>query len=365
MNTPIMLVREKRKEILLILATAVFLALAINFFTFYISAVFFEKSTLLIILCGVSLFVGILLLKRIVFSNTEYIFRFRGAVAYKIGDERIKPVKIIGYSFNRDFCEYLSGFVHENRAYFKIVSNKEESIVSMEQFEPDNLTHHTIINSVVEFTVLHRLELHFNEYFRDNEIDTNRIVGFTRNTLGTDVLRNRVIDQLTKDTKERPAFSRDTAPDTEGTVVYSQGDDGAIFQRLEIELPPNSNIKRNENGHITIGNPLFDITIIPKYEGYATVLDECFLPGQDILFSPDLVLLKMVVHVKNTALFTGKSMEMYEWLDSFIREIQDYFSTDRLMQRVDADLIKMLIYSLRQPADDTPLILKDLDKNSD
>ena len=212
----------------------------------------------------------------------------------------------------------------------------------MDRFDPDNLNHHTIVNSVIEFTVLEKIDGHLNSYFVDNEIDTSDIVVLTRDQLGAEVLQNRVIDQLTKDMKERPAFSGDYDPDNEGLVVYSQGRDGSVYSRLQIELHPKSKITRNSDGYLVIANPIFDLTIMPKYEGFATSLPPIFMPSKDHFVAPLLVSLKMCIRIKSAALLTRESMEMYEWIDSLVEEMYDYISTDRLVQRLDADLVSIL-----------------------
>ena len=33
---------------------------------------------------------------------------------------------------------------------------------------------------------------------------------------------------------------------------------------------------------------------------------------------------------------------MYEWLDSLVEEIQDYMSTERLLKRLNPDLVELL-----------------------
>lgn len=266
----------------------------------------------------------------------------RALLLTKEKDSTIESIQIVGYPFNHDFCEYLGGLVNENKAYSKILMSKNTNVVRMEKFEPDNLTHHTIINSVVEFIVLHRLDLHLNSYFRENEIDTDNIVNLTRKELSAEVLKNRVIDQITKDMRERPAFSNDIEPDTEGVVVYSQGDDGAIYQRLELELPPNSKIFRNADGFLVIKNPLFNMTIIPKYEGFGATLSKHFVSDLDEFLALKMVRLKLHIQIKNAAFFAGTSMKMYEWLDSFIEELHNCMCADRLMRRLDSDLVEML-----------------------
>lgn len=342
MNTPIRQIREKKRDILLILATAILLALAINCATSYVAAITPGQPMPLLLLSIASLLGGILVLKRIVFGQTNHIVRLRGAVAFNMNGEKIEPIKILGYSFNDDFCSYLRGFIQENVAYAKLFSKSETGIVSMDTFNPDDLNQHTIINSVLEFMMLHQLELHLNTYFVENEIDESRIVKLGRDQLGQGVLRNRVIDLITKDMKERPAFARDMDGKSDGIVVYSPGKNGAIYQRLNVELPPKSTISRNANGFLVISNPLFDLTILPQYEVSATFISRVYMPSLEEPYAPLSAKVNLHIRIKRSAFVTGRSMDMYEWLDSFVERMHDYISTYRLEQRLDPDLIRIL-----------------------
>ena len=68
MNTPIVQLREKKKDILLILATVIFLAVSINFSTSFLSEIFSNYPMILFILCALCFVAGILLLNKIAFS---------------------------------------------------------------------------------------------------------------------------------------------------------------------------------------------------------------------------------------------------------------------------------------------------------
>lgn len=342
MNTPIMQLREKRRTILLILATAIFLALAINFSTSFLSALFSDYPMSLAYSSAACFIIGLLLLKRTAFGDTGYVVRIRGAIAYSVKQERIERIRIYGYSFNDDFCRYLRAFAHENKAYLKLLSDKEPNTISKERFDPDDLNHYTIINSVIEFMVLSLLNRHLNSYFVHNEIDRNKIITLTRDQIDTKVLKNRVLDQLTKDMKERSVFSGGPESDSENVVYYSQSKDGSIYERFDMELPPRSKITRNNLGYIVINNPVFNLTIIPDYQGFGTYLPDIFLSSKGDHQSPLLVSLKMKIRIKESAVLAGGSMEMYEWLDSLVERMHDYMSTNRLKQRLDADLIRLL-----------------------
>lgn len=334
--------REKRRDMLLILVTAIFFALAVNFITSYVSVIAKDNPHWLLLVGLLSLVGGMFLLGKVVFSTQREVHRFRGAIAFKTVNNSIEPVEIVGYSFNNDFCEYLRGFIQENKAFGKLFSKSQENFVEMKLFNPDDLNYHTIINSVVEFVILHQLDLHLNSYFVENEIDKRRIITLTRDQIDPAVLRNRVIDLITKDMKERSAFTRDSDLPSEGIVVYAPGEGGAVFQRLDLELPPESRIYRNSDGFLVISNPLFDLTLKPEFEGFATTLPSMFMPSVSGHFTPHLVTVKIETKIKKSALFSGESMEIYEWLDSFLARMEEYISTDKLQQRLDSDLVRLL-----------------------
>lgn len=83
MNTPILQLREKKKDIVLILAIAIFLALAINFVTFFAAEKLANNSNIILYI-GIIFFVfAFILLSRIILSGTDQFVRIQGVIAYK------------------------------------------------------------------------------------------------------------------------------------------------------------------------------------------------------------------------------------------------------------------------------------------
>ena len=169
MNTPIMQLRQKRREILLIIVTAVLLTLGISLVTTYLS-IMLNNNHLLYLGIAV-LLIGVIILTVLFLGSSNHIVRLNGAILYNEKDKKIKPVKIIGYQFNDDFCRYLHALLQENEAYWTPFSKKGRDIAHTNRFDPDDLNHYTIINSTIEYTLLHKLKLHLNSYFVKNEID--------------------------------------------------------------------------------------------------------------------------------------------------------------------------------------------------
>ena len=102
MTGPITKIREKNTELLLIFVTAVLLAFAADFLVAFIGSLEFSNSYLLLFAL-VFLALALLLLIKIFFSPATEIFRFRGAISFKIEGDEVKPRKILGYPFNEDF----------------------------------------------------------------------------------------------------------------------------------------------------------------------------------------------------------------------------------------------------------------------
>ena len=342
MNTPIMQLRQKRREILLIIATAVLLTLGISLVTTYLSIMLKNNNHLLYL--GIAfLLIGAIILTVLFLGGSNHIVRLNGAILYNEKDKKIKPVKIIGYQFNDDFCRYLHALLHENEAYWTPFSKKGWEIAHTNRFDPDDLNHYTIINSTIEYIVLYKLIYHLKKYFRENEIDSNSIVEITRNQLDPSVLKNRVIDQLTKDMAERAAFAQDRDPETMRGVVHSITRDGAIFDKLEIELPQNSKITRNSDGYLVIKNPIFELTIIPKYARSSTFLPfELIKPEEGDSLSPFTFPLKLHIRISSRAFLPNESMEIYSWLDSLVDMLQNYISIDKLEERLDVNLAELI-----------------------
>ncbi len=353
MTSPIRLIREKRRDFLAVLSTAIFLSLSINLLSSWFSIVTHNNSVTVLLWSVCFSLVGILFFRSVAFGPNEHVVRIRGAVAYKIDNDSVEKVEIIGYTFNDTFCECLIGFLSENEAFKRIfVTGSTEKSNPLIAFNPDKLDRMNIINSVLEYVVLSELDLHLNAYFVENEIDKRGIEVLGRDKLNSRILKNRVIDLITKDSKERPAFlSHDAKKEgVPGEVVYMKGENGAVFNRLSFELPPKSGIDRNDDGFIVISNPLFDLTIVPKYGGFASadIPDELMPSNFDILFQPIEVGVNLIVRVKLGAFYTNQSMEIYEWIDSFIESMQDYISTERLCRRLNPDFVAMLIKNLER-----------------
>ncbi len=345
-DKPIAKLRAQKTSLFLILLTAILLALSINLLISYAVNELASDPIYLLISGLVILFLALIFLCKIFLSSTTMVIRLYGAMAFEIDNDKLSEHRIIGYKFSDDFCKYLIAFIQENKAYgrlfFSSKHDKRDSVDKPDKFDPDEINHNSIINSILEFMVLTQLHLHLNSYFVKNEIDKQKITSISRNDLDPSVLKNRVIDLITKDMKEREAFKSEDDSDYPGVICMAQGENGAIYERLDIELPPKSSIHRSSNGYLVISNNIFDIMIMPKFEGFVTYVSPQLMSSTPNTYCPFMAYIKIIIKIKRRAFFTNESMEMYEWLDSFIEDLENYVSIKKLEKRLDPDLIEAL-----------------------
>lgn len=192
--------------------------------------------------------------------------------------------------------------------------------------------------------ILDKLALHLNSYYIKNEIDNENIVEITRKEMDSNILKNRVLDTITKDMNERPAFNHYNGEDM-GNIISATGKNGIIYSRLNIALPPKSKIIRNDNNFLEISNKIFDITIVPNYQGVNDFLDPILVDNNSIdeygpLYSANFIL---IINLKRLILFNNDYVILYGWLDSFLDEIEEFISIKCLNKRLNPNFLKSLL----------------------
>lgn len=352
MIKPIEKMQEKSMDILLLFSTVFIFALGINLLTTFISNINGINNIILLVIALVLFTFGFFLIKTVYFTKKSYIVRLRGGALFKFVNKKLQKIPIMGYQFNDDFFEYLNSFLNENKACAKIFS-EEEDIKSLLKngFNPDSLCRSTIIKSVLEFLVLHKLELHLGRYFVENEIGENKIAKIDRSILDKGILRNRVIDSITKDMKERDAFLSENIDCPEGRVVYQTSKRGVVYQCFEISVPPGSKIYRDETGYIVISNKLFRIRIIPIYQGCSTIISQVLLYNQKDYISPISVNINLEIKLTKTFIRDTESIQLYQWLDSFVEEMENYVSIENIERVLNTGMLEIINSLLIQSKD--------------
>jgi hypothetical protein len=342
---PIAQYQRSRQQLSDIILIAILLGAGIGLLTTAVSEFLKSKIAVTATLGVILVLTGLWLTSRGQSQKKNDVLRLRGAIAFRVDDDKIKPIHIYGYGFNDDFCKNLIGFLAENAAYKKRFlahfTTKERQLHRRDT--PSYEFFKEIIISVVEFILLDKLDLHLNKYFVENEIDTSVIKEVERKDLPLSVLSNKVIDTLTRHYSEREAFVDSDFDENIGEVFYATGKGGAVYNRLSVELPPNSSIDRSENGSLRIKNANFELSILVKFEGYATHVHPDLLQGAgDDHFSPYMVQVNMSAKASPPLFRSNETDKLYEWLDSYIESVQKFVSIRSLEDRLNPEFRRFM-----------------------
>lgn len=338
---PIARSREQHYDLATIFVVAILVGLGVSLLASSLSAFSGESPKALLAISILLLLAGATLLWARFLLLDDQVVHAKGALAFEKDDDRLVEKAIFGYEFNHAVCGFLSGFLSENQAFKKHFWNENSpAIRDREIFDPDELSFHSIVISAVEFWYLHELDLHLNSYFVDNKIDTSTIVEVSREQMGADILKNRVLELFTRRMQERAAFSDHKIDESEGIIVSSTGKDGAIYERLDMELPPNSKISRNCAGHLVISNPYFSLEMSCDFSGCATYVPwELFKKRRNLKDSaPYNVRISLVATTNPFKFLSPRVAQQYQWLDSFIARVVEKVSTDGLAARLNPDI---------------------------
>jgi len=334
--------RQQLSDILLV---AILLGTGIGLLTTALSDLLKSEIALTAALGAILIVAGLWLTFKNQHQRKTGVLRLQGALAFRVDNGAIKPVHIYDYEFNDDFCKNLSGFLAENAAFKKrFLAHFTDKDDPLEKSEAPTFEffRETIV-SVVEFILLDELDLHLNAYFVDHEIDTSTIKKIGREDLPLSVLSNRVIDTLTKHYSEREAFIDSDFDESIGELFYATGKDGAVYNRLSVELPPNSSIDRTDNGALRIKNKNFELSLLVKFEGSATYVHSDLLENAgDDYFSPYMVRINISAKASPPFFRSNKTDEIYEWLDSYIDRIQRFVSVRPLEDRLSPEFRRFM-----------------------
>lgn len=338
---PIAQHQKWRREVREILIVAILASAGIGLLT---NAAFelLKSDILLVCLIGLALtLLSFSILLRLRAPSQATTLRLRGAISFDASPEKISPVRIVGYKFNDEFCEHLTALLAENAALkkrFLAYAGKKEVSLPNDQ-KPGFEFHKEIIESVVEFLLINELDLHLNSYFVENEVDTTKVREFGRNDLPKEVLSNKALDLFTKDYAERESFINENFDDSFGELYYATGENGAIYNRISIELPEDSTITRTKDGILRVCHPSFELSLEVEFKETSTYVDFELMDPVDFDRKPPYgFLVRVTTKVRSSIFRSAKEDDLYAWLDSYIATLQSLICIDTHSKKYDSQL---------------------------
>lgn len=267
-----------------------------------------------------------------------YIKEYFGYSSYEIRLKTVltvdKDKKVIGinrFRFSEDFCGIYNSVMSENKAYMTLWNDA----FSWNNDKDDR--GRKFVNEFLEYLFIHWISLELNSYFVEIDENATEIIG--REQIPDVLIRNRVIELITKPYEEREKFQKQMKENgvREGKIVYMSGEDGVVFDRLEIELPRKSKVYRDENT-LVINNRNFDIRFDANFQRFCMVLPHKFVDFYLNRSYGDvdnyMITLKMSIKLKLFFLLSFKDWKYLGWLDKIGDKFVDYFSFDEFVKKI-------------------------------
>lgn len=331
---PIATSRLQTINIIILVVSAITLALGVALFANYLTYIL-GTTYLLFILAIFLIFISLFIITKIINPKVEILVKIKGGFHFEA--KKLKGKEVIGYEFNNDMIQYLRAIATENKAYHNALL--KENYNFNDNYDPNILNFHNLAASCAEFLFLDKLSLHLNSYFVDNNIDSSLIAPIPRNELSSDVLKNRILELITRSYEERAAFC-DREIGENSKLCYAVGKDGEVYNSIELELPNNTKITRSKSNELIIENNIFEIIFKVECNGVSTVVASELLIGEyDAL---TLVAVELKITVKKKLFLDQDDLILHQWLDSFLIEFKDYMSIKELEKKSNLQLIKVL-----------------------
>lgn len=288
-----------------------------------------DAQTMIIIVPGTLciLFVAICYFNEFL-GNSSYDIEVKSVLTV---DDNQKVVPIRRFEFSEDISETVSSVLTENKAYEKIW--KEAFTSGFGQGEKNK----EFVKEFIEYQYINLISLKLNSYF--SNIDKRVTEKISRAQIPDVLMKNRVIELISKPIEEREKFQKVSSDNNlaQGELYYVNGEDGVIYDRLELELPYKSKVYR-KNDELVIENRAFIIKFKSKFLGFNTVLPryfESYYMNRSMENTHNyLIDISMSIKMKSLFLLYVRDWRYIGWIDQIVEEFVEYFSIDDFVERI-------------------------------
>jgi len=246
------------------------------------------------------------------------------------------------YEFSEYLYKYFKGAFIENSALKKLWNEKPIKDLQHADFEgKDNRIQSVeLILEAAEHFLLSRLSTHLIDFFDNEKFKESNLKEYVRKDVPDVLLSNRFLELFSRPLDERPAFSDQYDKNSEGILCLATGKGGALYERFDLVLPKESTIKRPKAHKIEINTKKLKMFITVRFEGFCTVLPCDFLEyylGIKNHFDITEYKLDIDIEVKMKIkfIFSKIGWEYYQWIDSFLEEIEKDISQRKFFEVIN------------------------------
>lgn len=313
---------------------------------------YYTKSIIIIIIfCFVFLFYFLIYYRaRRVDISTNAIF-----VVKKNGNLMNMP----GYTFSCSICNILTTALRENKAFMKrwlTVFEKEQEerrkikiVDEINTHIPNDYTYvlkidHELKNNDASLLLKDSIECDFLEwlsrFLSDSYRNQENIIKVNRDKISSYLLKNKVLELISKDFSDRPAF-KDINIDTkyiQHIVSLCDTKTNIEYNQFELIFPDKTTIERDEHGILIIKNNYFKMKfstcnglvngLLPS--GYPELILKCDSKEINVYNVP--VSLSIVFDAKKFAF--GHHDSKYDWIDDLVEQFESHYSVNKYIDKI-------------------------------
>ncbi len=224
---------------------------------------------------------------------------------------------------------------------------KEVEYYSIVRYEIDeketNANSKKILKEAVEYVFIEELSNHLSSHFNNYNNEDKIIKESTRSDFPSILLENRIINLLSSPFEDRPIFlkAKMSKVKEKGEIVAIMGSDGSRFSRFDLVLPKKSKVVRKDNGLLQIKSPRLTLDFKLTYKGFGAVLPRGFeynYMGYDQReITAKHIDLELNISINRLSLLFNKGWNYYNWIDSFTNKLDEIFSFERFLKKIDWD----------------------------
>ena len=329
--------KKSIKESYKVFTTSIILAILVNIISNALLLNQSDKIKSIIIITSISIIIIILILYLIsIFKSKYFTYKFKGM--FSLNKETNKSISIKHYDYSERITEILNSVFNENPALLKIWNDNP-----IYKYEESRIESIKLLKEATEYFILQKLSTNLCDYFNGKDL---KLTTLYRNDVSNIIVTNRILDLVSRDMCERTAFNNYTNESSQ-SIVYSMGKDNIIYERFDLTLPQGSKIKRNKNNEIEIETKRFKFQIEVRVPGTNTFVDSIFnrlFKNNSLKLNPDFsIYIYLKVIFKSFAFILPFGAEYYDWLEKFIKSMENSFSIEKHLDNINWNGNKILI----------------------
>lgn len=331
--------QNKRTEIIEIILVSIVIAFGINFISTGIVSLF-ELNNYIILLI-----IGIIICLLVIFYYILSIIKSLNIKKIILGNIIIskKSNRIIGineYSASLFMKYYLDALLLEDKNALKKYNKdmKNADFYCEKHSNLENSYFKYMIDSLIEYLIIDE----FTDTIFLNDKNTKIL---DRNNIKKIIPDNIFIKVLSSNFEKRKVF-KNSVIDNEGELWSISTEEGYIYNKLEIKIPKNAKMYKENNHTLIIKSKYFKIRIewglengclASDYEFYNYFLKHDINKWEDLELN---YFIDINVKYKIPILFLKKFDEYYLWIDDIVNRIFTFFDYEECLKQNNWKLLK-------------------------